>query len=82
MHCAAPLSLEASTLTSISTIRLITGARVYNLYPPMLHNMTTVQTYLLDLTKNLTSKHENVRKTLQDGMTFAQRAGQTVTIPP
>ena len=82
MHCGALLPLEASALTSSSTIHLITGVRVYIVYPPTPHNMTIMQKYLLDLTKCPAPKHASVCNNLQEGITFVQRAGQTATIPP
>jgi hypothetical protein len=82
MHCGALLPLEASAMTSSSTIHLITGVRIYIVYPPTPHNMTTMHKYLLDLTKFPAPKHANVCNDLQEGITFVQRAGQTATIPP
>jgi hypothetical protein len=69
-------------MTSSSTIHLITGVRIYIVYPPTPHNMTTMHKYLLDLTKFPAPKHANVCNDLQEGITFVQRAGQTATIPP
>ncbi|KAG9185661.1 hypothetical protein G6011_06992 [Alternaria panax] len=82
MHCGALLPLEASALASNSTIHLITGVRVYIVYPPTLHNMMTVHKYFLDLTQHFTPKHANVCNDLQEGIAIVQHAGQTVTIPP
>ncbi|CAN9437232.1 unnamed protein product [Alternaria sp. RS040] len=82
MHCGALLPLEASASTSSSTIHLITGVRVYIVYPPTPHNMTTMQKYLLDLTKHPAPEPASVCNDLQEGITFVQRAGQTATIPP
>jgi hypothetical protein len=82
MPCGALRPLEASTLTSSTTIHLITGVRVYIVYPPSLHNLTTLQRYLVGLTKDLAPNHTSVCDDLEDGITFVQRAGQTVTIPP
>ncbi|RYN26908.1 hypothetical protein AA0112_g8121 [Alternaria arborescens] len=82
MHCGALLPLEVSALTSSSTIHLITGVRVYIVYPPTPHNMATMHKYLLDLTEDPAPKRASVCNDLQEGITFVQRAGQTATIPP
>jgi hypothetical protein len=82
MHCGALLPLEASALMSSSTIHLITGVRVYIVYPPSPHNTMTVQKYFIDLANDSTPRHQSVCNDLQEGITFVQRAGQTVTIPP
>ncbi|CAN9423350.1 unnamed protein product [Alternaria alternata] len=62
MHCGALLPLEASALTSSSTIHLITGVRVYIVYPPTPHNMATMHKYLLDLTEYPAPKHASLYK--------------------
>lgn len=82
MHCGALLPLEASALVSSSEIHLLTGIRVYIVYPPIPHNMTVVQKYYTDLSQRLAVDHVGVCEALKNGITFVQRPGQIVTIPP
>jgi len=82
MSCGALLPVEASALMSTSTIHVLTGVRVYIVYPPTPHNLTTLHEYLKDLAGNVAPNYTSVCHELQNGIAFVQRAGQAVTIPP
>ena len=82
MSCGALLPLEASALMSTSTIHVITGVRVYIVYPPTPHNLTTLNKYLIDLAGDIAPNYASVCHELENGIAFVQRAGQAVTIPP
>jgi len=82
MSCGALLPLEASGLMSTSTIHVITGVRVYIVYPPTQHNLTTLNKYLIDLAGDVAPNYTDVCQELESGIAFVQRAGQAVTIPP
>jgi hypothetical protein len=41
MPCSSVLPLECTALTEYSEIHLLSGARVYVVYPPREHNMAT-----------------------------------------
>jgi len=82
MSCGALLPLEASALMSTSTIHVITGVRVYIVYPPTPHNLTTLNKYLIDLARDVAPNYTSVCHKLENGIAFVQRAGQAVTIPP
>jgi len=82
MHCGALLPLEASALISSSEIHLLTGIRVYIVYPPTPHNITAIQRYYTNLSQGRASDHAGVCDALKGGITFVQRPGQIVTIPP
>jgi len=82
MSCGALLPLEASALMSTSTIHVLTGVRVYIVYPPTPHNLTTLNKYLIDLAGDIAPNYASVCHELENGIAFVQRAGQAVTIPP
>ncbi|KAI4701872.1 hypothetical protein J4E89_010563 [Alternaria sp. Ai002NY15] len=82
MSCGALLPLEASALMSTSTIHVITGVRVYIVYPPTPHNLTTLNKYLMDLAGDVAPNYTSACDKLENGIAFVQRAGQAVTIPP
>jgi hypothetical protein len=84
MPCGTLLPLEASALASTISIRLLTGTRVYVVYPPTKHNMAGLDEYfhILVLGDSSRSNHTKACRALQSGVTFIQRPGETVTIPP
>jgi hypothetical protein len=84
MPCGALLPLEPSALASTIVIRLLTGLRVYIVYPPTQHNVAVLDGYFqaVGLGKNPQRNHTKVCQALQGGITFLQRPGATVTIPP
>jgi len=67
---------------STSTIHVITGVRVYIVYPPTPHNLRTLNKYLKDLAGDVAPNYIKVCQELENGITFVQRVGQAVTIPP
>ncbi|KAI4910553.1 hypothetical protein J4E85_011370 [Alternaria conjuncta] len=82
MSCGALLPVEASALMSTSTIHVLTGVRVYIVYPSTPHNLTTLHEYLKDLAGDVAPNYTIVCHELENGIAFVQRTGQTVTIPP
>lgn len=82
MPCGTLLDLEASALTSTSTVHVITGVRAYIVYPPTPHNLTTLNKYLIDLAGDVAPNYKSVCHELENVIAFVQRAGQAVTIPP
>jgi hypothetical protein len=48
MPCSSVLPLECTALTEYSEIHLLSGARVYVVYPPREHNMATFFWLYLD----------------------------------
>jgi hypothetical protein len=84
MPCGSLLPLEASPLASTTSISLLTGARVYVVYPPTTHNMASLDKYfqVLALGNSSRSNHTKACQALQGGVAFSQRPGETVTIPP
>jgi hypothetical protein len=79
MPSGTVLPLECSTLTDYSEIHVLTGTRVYFVWPPTVQNMATFQCYL---DKFPASQHLEVYNHFQDGITFVQRPGQVVRLPP
>ena len=84
MPCGALLSLETSALASTTVIRPLTGLRVYIFYRPTPHNMAILDGYFqaVGLGKSSEPKHAKVCQAFQGGVTFLQRLGATLTLPP
>ncbi|RMZ74287.1 nicotinamidase pyrazinamidase [Pyrenophora seminiperda CCB06] len=80
MHCGALIPLETSALPSTSEIHLLSGIRIYLIYPPMPNNMVLLQAYCQGVGKGV--DHAKICSVMQEGITILQKPGQVVTIPP
>jgi hypothetical protein len=76
--CGAILAFECSNMTLCSKIHLLTGVRVYSVWPPTSRDMNLFHLNINDLSE---AGHTNTCAQLECGITFVQRPGQLVTLP-
>ncbi|KAH4003736.1 hypothetical protein HBH64_116200 [Parastagonospora nodorum] len=79
MPRGSTLPLECSPLTHTTEIHLLSGVRVYFVWPPQKDNIFWLWTYFMDISEEL---HASTLEKLENGITFVQRPGQIVTLPP
>jgi len=78
MPCGAMLPVECAMLTSYSEVHLLTGVRAYVVFPAIPSNMEKLKAYL-----DYPQDHDGLcQDSLDRGVTFVQRPGQIVYLPP
>lgn len=82
MPCGGTRSLECSSLDSYTETHLLSGVRVYIVWPPTKANMELLEEYLDMSAEDRYWIHNNVCRELQGGITFIQRPGDIVDMPP
>jgi hypothetical protein len=79
LPCGALLPLETPGLMDCHKIYLLSGVRVYIIWPPERENMKPLNDYLIK--KQPTRTHLEVCKQFGNGVALIQRPGQVVCIP-
>jgi len=83
MPCGAMLPVECAMLTSYSEVHLLTGVRVYVVFPAIPSNMERLEDYLDCMARGYPQDHDGLCEvSLFRGVTFVQRPGQIVYLPP
>ncbi|KAF1829465.1 hypothetical protein BDW02DRAFT_467710, partial [Decorospora gaudefroyi] len=82
MPCGVLLPLEASALTSNTSIHLLSGMRIYLVYPPTLHNMVILHTHFQHLGNGSKPYYVDVCRQMEGGIIFIQRPGEVVRLRP
>ncbi|KAL5118184.1 hypothetical protein ACEQ8H_003856 [Pleosporales sp. CAS-2024a] len=78
MPCGSTLALECTKINDHSIIQLFTGVRVYFVWPPTDRNMDLIKLYFAAPARG----HEYTCEAFEGGVTFVQRPGQTLLLPP
>lgn len=79
MPCGATLPLECSSLVNFSEVHLLTGVRVYLVWPPTSNNVASMHSCFNTVSD---AQQAQILERLEDGVTFVQRVGEVVTLPP
>lgn len=80
MPRGSTLPLEWSPLTHTAEIHLLSGVRVYFVWPPQKNNISCLYKYLKGIICE--ELQALTLEELENGITFVQRPGQVVTLPP